>query len=62
LAPALAQNGPNPEYPWKDASDKILAPVDYPFPLVKRLRQTPQGAQLLKYIEIFVVRFEELFM
>jgi len=62
LAPALAQNGPNPEYPWKDASAKIVAPVDYLFPLAKRLRQTPQGVQLLKYVELFLKRFEELFM
>lgn len=62
LAPALAQNGPNAEYPWKNASGNILAPADYPFPLIKRLRQTPQGVQLLKYMEIFLNRFEELFI
>ncbi|MGH7456911.1 MAG: hypothetical protein ACRENG_36510 [bacterium] len=62
LAPALAQHGPNPEYPWKDASRNILAPADYSFPLLKRLQQSPQGTQLLKYVEIFLKRFEELFM
>jgi hypothetical protein len=62
LAPALAQGGPNPEYPWEDPSGKILAPVDYSFPLMQRLQKTPQGIQLLKYIEIFLKRFEELFM
>ncbi|MFQ5630662.1 MAG: hypothetical protein ACE5I1_17970 [bacterium] len=41
LAPALAQSGPNPEYPWKDTSGRILAPVDYSFPLLKQL-QNPQ--------------------
>jgi len=61
LAPALAQRGPNPEYPWEDAAGNILAPANYPFPLVIRLRQTPQGVQLLKYIEIFLNRFEEFF-
>jgi len=62
LAPALAQRGPNPEYPWEDPSGTILAPADHSFPLVKRLHQTPQGMQLLKYVEIFLKRFEELFM
>ncbi len=62
LAPALSQHGPNPEYPWKETSGNILAPADYPFPLIKRLRHTPQGIQLLKYIEIFLNRFEALFM
>jgi hypothetical protein len=62
LAPALAQSGPNPEYPWKEASGNILAPADYPFPLVKRLRQTPQGTQLLKHVDFFVKHFEELFI
>ncbi len=62
LAPALAQNGPNPEYPWQDPSGNILVPADYPFPLMQQLHQTPQGVQLLKYVEIFLKRFEELFM
>lgn len=62
LAPALAQHGPNPEYPWKNASGNILAPADYSFPLIKRLRQTPHGLLLLKYIEIFLNRFEEFFI
>jgi hypothetical protein len=60
LAPALAQGGPNPEYPGEDLSGNILAPADYSFPLMQRLQKTPQGIQLLKYIEIFLKRFEEL--
>lgn len=62
LAPALARGGPNPEYPWKDASDSVFAPIDYAFPLIKQLQKTPQGTQLLKYIEIFLLRFEEFFI
>lgn len=62
LAPALAQGGPNPEYPWETQSGTILAPADHSFPLMQRLQKTPQGTQLLKYIEIFQKRFEELFM
>jgi hypothetical protein len=62
LAPALAQRGPNPEYPWEDAAGNILSPANYPFPLITQLRKTPQGVQSLKYIEIFLKRFEELFI
>jgi hypothetical protein len=62
LAPSLAQHGPNPEYPWQEPSGNILVPADYPFPLMQRLHQTPQGIQLLNYIEFFLKRFEELFM
>jgi len=62
LAPALARNNPNPEYPWEDPSGKILAPVDYSFSLMDRLQESPQGLQLLKYTELFLQRFEELFM
>ncbi len=62
LAPALAQHGPNPEYPWPEVSGNIVAPADHLFPLTKRLRHSPQGIQLLKYIDIFLHRFEDLFM
>jgi hypothetical protein len=62
LAPALARGGPNPEYPWKDSFDKILAPVAYSFPLMNQLQKTPQGIQLLKYLEVFILRFEEFFI
>jgi hypothetical protein len=61
LAPALAQGGPNPEYPWLDNSGKILVPVDYSFTLIKLLH-SPQGAQLLKYIGHFFMDFEKLFL
>lgn len=61
LAPALANDGPNPEYPWMDQSGKLFVPIDYAFPLSKTL-QTPQGVQLLKYIEFFLRSFEELFL
>jgi hypothetical protein len=61
LAPALSQGGPNPEYPWLDQSGNLCVPTDYAFPLSKML-QTPQGVQLLKYIEFFLTSFEELFL
>jgi hypothetical protein len=61
LAPALAQEGPNPEYPWVDKAGRICIPVDYSFPLTKLL-QSHQGIRLLKYIEYFLAEFEELFL
>lgn len=62
LAPALSRGRPNPEYPWQETSDQILAPIGYAFPLMMKLQKTPQGTQLLKYIEVFLMRFEELFI
>jgi hypothetical protein len=62
LAPTLAKDGPNPEYPWEDPAGNIFAPTDYSFPLINRLQKTPQGIQLLRHIEIFIIRFEDLFM
>jgi len=60
LAPTLAQDGPNPEYPWPDRAGQILAPIDYSFPLMKRLK-SPQGAQLLRHLGYFIAEFEKLF-
>jgi hypothetical protein len=61
LAPALAQGGLNPEYPWLDKSGQICVPLDYSFPLTKLL-QSPQGLHLVKYIRIFLFEFEKLFL
>jgi len=61
LAPTLAHDGPNPEYPWFDNSGHILVPIDYSFPLMKRLH-FPPGTQLLKYIGNFITDFEKLFL
>ncbi len=61
LAPALSQGGPNPEYPWADKSGRIYAPADYEFPLINLL-QLPAGLHLLKFIRIFLVDFEKLFL
>jgi len=61
LAPALAQDGPNPEYPRLDKSGCLCAPFDYSFPLI-RLLESHQGIRLLKYIEYFPAEFEKLFL
>jgi len=61
LAPALSQGGPNPEYPWADKSGQVYVPADYEFPLVELL-QSPWGLHLIKFIGIFLVDFEKLFL
>ena len=61
LAPALAQDGPNPEYPWLDKLGHVCIPTKHSFPLAKLL-QSPQGTRLLKYIRYFLVEFEKLFL
>ncbi len=61
LAPALAHNGPNPEYPWLDKTGQIVAPVDCSFPLAQALA-SPPGAQLLKNVNYFLAAFEKLFL
>jgi hypothetical protein len=61
LAPALSQGGPNSEYPWADKSGRIYVPAEYEFPLTKLL-QLPSGLHLIKFISIFLVDFEKLFL
>ncbi len=56
LAPDLANDGPNPEYPWPQKS-----PTDYPagfdFPVWKQLTETGRGRQLLKVLDSAVREF-----
>jgi len=61
LAPTLAQDGPNPEYPWLDKSGRLQVPGEYTFPLIKSL-QTSHGVKLLKDIENCIAEFEKLFL
>ena len=56
LAPALAQEGPNPEYPWP--SDlPTNTPATYQFDVWRDLRDTSQGRRLLSFIESAVKEF-----
>jgi hypothetical protein len=56
LAPALAQDGPNPEDPWPHH-----APTEYParhqFALWVELTDTSHGRQLMQVIQTLVDRF-----
>jgi len=49
LAPALCDDGPNPEYPWpKDAPQ--VAPVEYTFDIWRELQETAVGRQFLNLV------------
>ncbi len=49
LAPALANDGPNPEYPWpRDAP--TAAPAEYSFPIWEELTETVYGRKLIAII------------
>jgi hypothetical protein len=56
LAPALAQDGPNPEYPWPHhiPADN---PVRHEFGLWGELTRTALGRQLVKVVGLAVDRF-----
>jgi hypothetical protein len=42
LAPQLAKDGPNPEYPWPPHAPRIT-PAEYSFAIWQDLQQTPAG-------------------
>jgi hypothetical protein len=49
MAPALADDGPNPEYPWPpDAPTKT--PVEYTFPIWEELIEKPYGRKLISFV------------
>ena len=56
LAPALAQDGPNPEYPWPHDSPADN-PVRHQFEVWVQLTETWQGRRLIKAIGPAVERF-----
>ena len=60
LTPALAQDGPNVEYPWESPNRQIHIPVNYNFPVVNELRRPP-GVNLLKIIDLVQQQFYRLF-
>lgn len=58
LAPSLAGNGPNPEYPWPAGAPEF-APVNHDF-AAWRLLTAPRGRELVQVIRIAMRRFDEL--
>ncbi len=57
LAPALAQNGPNPEYPWPHRLPQF-APANFNFAIWQWL-ESGQGRDLMRVVRIAVNRFPE---
>ncbi len=56
LAPALCNDGPNPEYPWPQKSP-VHAPAAFNFPIWDDLENTSRGRMLLNVIDALVVQF-----
>lgn len=50
LAPALALDGPNPEYPWP-RNEPEFAPAEFEFDLWQDLQETAGGRQFLMIVE-----------
>ena len=57
LAPALANDGPNPEYPWPHAEPQT-APVNHTFAVWTSLK-SGQGRDLMRVIRIAITRFPD---
>lgn len=58
LAPDLAGDGPNPEYPWT-WEKPTSTPATYHFPVWRQLTESGRGRQLLQIIDTAVEQFEE---
>jgi hypothetical protein len=61
LAPALARDGPNPEYPWEEpTTGHVYSPASYRFPVALNLNQ-PNGRKLLRLLDILLDQFDRFF-
>ena len=58
MTPALANDGPNPEYPWP-TNAPTTAPVEYSFPIWEELTETAYGRTLLSLIQYLFAVAEE---
>ena len=56
LARALANDGPNPEYPWPHLAPQN-APATFDFPIWRRFAETGRGRELLKFIKTAINQF-----
>jgi len=57
IAPAEAQNGANPEYPWPHEAP-AHCPATHVFPLWVSLADEGQGRKLILFIEKAILRFD----
>jgi hypothetical protein len=53
LAPAIAKDGPNPEYPWPSANP-VVAPAEHEFELWLMLRDTAKGRQFVDFLGVLL--------
>ena len=58
LAPDLANDGPNPEYPWPHLQP-ATSPVRHKFAVWQKLKNTAQGRKLIGFIQTAMERFAE---
>jgi hypothetical protein len=58
LAPDLAKDGPNPEYPWP-FNAPVSTPATYEFPVWTSLTESGRGRELLHAIDAAVRYFPE---
>lgn len=49
LAPALCNDGPNPEYPWPSAAPAV-APAEHTFEIWQELQETAAGRQFINLV------------
>lgn len=56
LAPALAHDGPNPEYPWPHGSPQNV-PATFAFDVWDQITNTAGGRQLIQVIKVAVEQF-----
>jgi hypothetical protein len=56
LAPKLAREGPNPEYPWPHTAP-TCAPATFDFDIWTQLTATGRGRQLTQIIDVAVKKF-----
>lgn len=57
IAPAEANNGPNPEYPWPHEAPRHC-PATHVFGLWNELRNTGKGRKLIDFIDRAITRFD----
>ena len=58
MAPNLAGDGPNPEYPWPPGAP-IATPIEYAFPIWEELTETPYGRTFISLIHHLFAVAEE---
>jgi hypothetical protein len=56
LAPSLAGDGPNPEYPWEAPEGTFSVPANYEFRITKELLE-PHGYKLIKLLRTALRKF-----